>query len=597
MGNKDEKTFLDLFSSATNELDDNSLNNEDKDINSEELNQTKEPITFDNIFDNITPNDSKDKNIEPLSNDIAFPKKIETDVNEETKIPTDEETNSFNFNSIFNDFTNTNIHNEENNDNVNNDINNIENNNNPSFDFNSIFDNIEDQDNNGEDGETSTNITINEESINNEEEKKEETPLFDNNIFLTTNENNIESEKEETNDKDITLEKTNEVLSTNIKEPTSFDFSNNPFLNNDIALEEKPLVEMPAIEENPFFKEGKEEVKEEENSNDNPFFDANTIVEEPKKESNPFFDSAPNITKDIKENNPFFDNISDVEKTTIDNDKDNKDESIGKQEEPSKSTSPFFDTEPQKSTSPFFDVETKKEEEINPFFQNQINLIENKTPSNQSGKIETTNTKHFNVKVVKKKEPFYKTILGVLSYALFIWLLLIGAALLVYVLDIKIRAAKGDYSAPKFNAYVVLTGSMLPEIKVYDVVVTKKTDAAELKEGDVITFASADQRFLGTIITHRIIKKNPPTETQGYTFQTRGDNNNVADSALVPENNIFGKVILKIPKLGYLQEFLASDGGWIIVILIPCLTVISYDTVKLIKGLKKKKYKNIKVQK
>ena len=66
---------------------------------------------------------------------------------------------------------------------------------------------------------------------------------------------------------------------------------------------------------------------------------------------------------------------------------------------------------------------------------------------------------------------------------------------------------------------------------------------------------------------------------------------------MVPEKNIFGKVILKIPKLGYLQEFLASKGGWIIVILIPCLAVISYDVVKLAKGLKRKKYKNIIVQK
>ena len=118
-----------------------------------------------------------------------------------------------------------------------------------------------------------------------------------------------------------------------------------------------------------------------------------------------------------------------------------------------------------------------------------------------------------------------------------------------------------------------------------------------LKKGDIITFASADSRFRGTIITHRIMKKNPSADGKGYTFQTKGDNNNVADSALVPENNIYGKVILKIPKLGYLQEFLASDGGWIIVILIPCLVVISYDTVKLIKGLRRKKYKNIKVQK
>ena len=137
---------------------------------------------------------------------------------------------------------------------------------------------------------------------------------------------------------------------------------------------------------------------------------------------------------------------------------------------------------------------------------------------------------------------------------------------------------------------------MLPDIQVYDVVVTKKVAAKTLEEGDVITFASSDSRFLNTIITHRIIKKNYDKETNAYTFQTKGDNNNVADSALVNSNNIYGKVIIKIPKLGYLQEFLTTGGGWIMVILLPCLVVISYDIVKLAKSLKKKKYKNIKVQ-
>ena len=249
-----------------------------------------------------------------------------------------------------------------------------------------------------------------------------------------------------------------------------------------------------------------------------------------------------------------------------------------------------------KNSSPFFQEELLQNEN-NPFFYNQINLVENKIHDVTKEKIDTTNTKNFHVKIEKKKEPLIKIILGVISYAIFIWLLLVGITLLIYVLDIKIRSAKGDNSAPKFNAYVVLTGSMLPEIQVNDVVITKRMDASRLKEGDIITFASSDSRFLGTIITHRIVKKNPATDNEGYTFQTKGDNNNVADSALVLEKDIYGKVILKIPKLGYLQEFLASDGGWIIVILIPCLTVISYDIVKLAKGLKRKKYKNIKVQK
>ena len=250
------------------------------------------------------------------------------------------------------------------------------------------------------------------------------------------------------------------------------------------------------------------------------------------------------------------------------------------------------------SESPFFaetnDVVSREE---NPLFLNTLNLVENVNQEKKVDVIDITKSRHFNVKIVKKKEPLIKVFIGVISYAIFIWLLFIGITLLIYVLDIKIRAFKGDYSSPTYNAYVVLTGSMLPDIQVYDVVVTKKIDASDLKVGDVITFASADTRFLNTTITHRIIKKNYDAETKSYAFQTKGDNNNVADSALVPQNNIYGKVILKVPKLGYLQEFLASDGGWIIVILIPCLAVISYDIVKLAKGLKKKKYKNIKVQK
>ncbi len=248
--------------------------------------------------------------------------------------------------------------------------------------------------------------------------------------------------------------------------------------------------------------------------------------------------------------------------------------------------------------NPFFDKVEEDNNNVNPFFDNKLNLVEEPEYSNKdvNGKINLNNVQNFDVKIRKKKPNLLQAIIGVLSYALFIWLLLIGVALLVYVLDIKIRAVKGDNSPPKYGAYVVLTGSMLPEIQVYDVVVTKQQDAKDLKEGDVITFASSDTRFAGTIITHRIIKKNYNSKTKSYTFQTKGDNNNVADSALVSPNDIFGKVILKIPKLGYLRDFLASDGGWILVVLFPCLAVVAYDIVKIGKGLKRKKYKNIIVQ-
>lgn len=435
-------------------------------------------------------------------------------------------------------------------------------------------------------------------------EQKEEQSNTDNNLFFNRED---ESPKEETN---VFFETSSFDVNNSHEQNLEPQEVDNSFLKEELSNLEDSITTNPFFTENeeknetteeveisnPFFsgqeekneKETVEEIKDSaeiNNNNNNPFFNEPNeaiapVIDLKLTEASPESNDEPKLDA----SNPFFQNDNTKEETPKTLIEEKKTQEINTESDTSKSSSPFFEEE-------------KKEETNNPFFQGQLNLVENKQHNNPVGNIDITKSKHFDVKIVKKKDSPLKFIIGVLSYALFIFLLLIGITLLVYVLDTKIRAAKGDYSAPTFNAYVVLTGSMLPEIQVNDVVVTKKVDASTLKEGDIITFASADSRFLGTIITHRIIKKNPPDGTNGYTFQTRGDNNNVADSALVPESNIYGKVILKIPKLGYLQEFLASDGGWIIVILIPCLTVISYDVVKLIKGLKRKKYKNIKVQK
>ena len=153
---------------------------------------------------------------------------------------------------------------------------------------------------------------------------------------------------------------------------------------------------------------------------------------------------------------------------------------------------------------------------------------------------------------------------------------------------------------PKYNAYVVLTGSMVPEILVNDVVVTKRVEEEKLKVGDIITFISTDERFNGLIITHRIKQVFVDPVTGEYSYETKGDANNTVDFTHAKGSNVLGKVVLKIPKLGYIQTFLATKGGWIFVILIPCLAVLSYDIMKLIKtigkkGMSKKKRLNVKL--
>ena len=449
-------------------------------------------------------------------------------------------------------------------------------------------------------------------------------PLKKQNPFFNTSvekehDKSLEQSSQDDNSKDDLFQKAVKDSSTKDEKKSTEEF-NLFFSANDEKEQDKPL-ELSSQDDNSkddLFQKAvkdsstKDETKLTEESN--PFFNANDEKEQDKalepasqddNSKDDLFQKAvkDSSTKDEKksteESNPFF-NANDEKETITTSDKIEVDSTNKSNDIVSE---PNFSDEDNNinniSTNPFFEDEKEDKCINNPFFESdKLNLVENSQYANKNidNKIDVSNVQNFDVKIEKKKEPLIKFILGVLSYAIFIWLLLIGITLLIYVLDIKVRSAKGDNSPPKYNAFVVLTGSMLPDIQVYDVVVTKKVAAKTLEEGDVITFASSDSRFLNTIITHRIIKKNYDKETSAYTFQTKGDNNNVADSALVNSNNIYGKVIIKIPKLGYLQEFLTTDGGWIMVILLPCLVVISYDIVKLAKSLKKKKYKNIKVQ-
>lgn len=203
--------------------------------------------------------------------------------------------------------------------------------------------------------------------------------------------------------------------------------------------------------------------------------------------------------------------------------------------------------------------------------------------------------RHYKVTIVKEKLSPIRFIINVISYAIFMWLILIGITLLVYIADTKIRAAKGDFTPPKYNAYVVLTGSMIPEIDPRDVVVTKKIEGKDLKAGDIITFIPSDSRISNIIVTHRILNKYYDATSDKYTYQTKGDANNTPDFTLAQDANIIGKVIFKIPKVGYIQELLATKGGLIIVVLIPALFILSYDIMRLGKNIARNKKKKASV--
>lgn len=138
-----------------------------------------------------------------------------------------------------------------------------------------------------------------------------------------------------------------------------------------------------------------------------------------------------------------------------------------------------------------------------------------------------------------------------------------------------------EYTAP-FGLYTIISGSMEPNVSVYDVVIAVDTDISKLKVGDIITFISTWDVNYGLTVTHRVVEISKNVNGE-YQITTKGDNNQTKDSSTVTQSNLVGKVVGRIPQLGRIQFFLATKTGWFLVVFIPALGVIIFDIIKILK--------------
>ncbi len=176
----------------------------------------------------------------------------------------------------------------------------------------------------------------------------------------------------------------------------------------------------------------------------------------------------------------------------------------------------------------------------------------------------------------------FKFITSVISWTALVILILLALFLAYYTISTRIYSSKGEKFEPYVSLYTIVSGSMEPNIKVYDVVISKKIkNPKDIKVGDVITFVSTSSISKGMTVTHRVIEVK---ETEkGTVYRTKGDNNLSPDTAPAEFHNVIGKVILRVPQLGRVQSFIGTQSGWLIVIVIPALIIIISDILKIFK--------------
>lgn len=181
------------------------------------------------------------------------------------------------------------------------------------------------------------------------------------------------------------------------------------------------------------------------------------------------------------------------------------------------------------------------------------------------------------------RSEVFKLLSTILSWTIFVILVICACFLLYYFIAMRVYVAKGSGYEPKFSLYTIISPSMVPNINVYDVVVDVRVDNPEdIEINDVITFNSTIPELHGSTITHRVIAINKDSEGN-YYYQTKGDNNLVDDGIKVPFESIVGKVALRIPKLGNVQKLLATKTGWIIIITLIAVAILVKDMIRLIR--------------
>ncbi len=115
--------------------------------------------------------------------------------------------------------------------------------------------------------------------------------------------------------------------------------------------------------------------------------------------------------------------------------------------------------------------------------------------------------------------------------------------------------------------YVVSSGSMVPELQVFDVLVVQGNDPFEsVKVGEIIVFnrPSGQDR----VIVHRVTSI---TNEDPFTIRTKGDANPTSIPGTdfpITEEEYIGKVAYVIPQVGYVTRVLTPPINYIIIAII-----------------------------
>ena len=166
------------------------------------------------------------------------------------------------------------------------------------------------------------------------------------------------------------------------------------------------------------------------------------------------------------------------------------------------------------------------------------------------------------------------TVIGAIICVLLVPILVVNCILLF-------KGATNSDEVPSVGGvvpFIVLSDSMSPEIQSGDLIVCRQQDATSVREGDVISFFDPEGNGV-SVVSHRVTAIT--TDDSGQpVFTTKGDANNVEDSAPVTADKLVGVYQFRIPGLGNVAMFMQSTQGLVICVAVPVALLLAYDILR-----------------
>jgi signal peptidase len=117
------------------------------------------------------------------------------------------------------------------------------------------------------------------------------------------------------------------------------------------------------------------------------------------------------------------------------------------------------------------------------------------------------------------------------------------------------------------RSFTVRSGSMTPAIETGDVEVVEPIAPLAARVGDVVTFR--DPEGSGRLYSHRV--QSIRSRGEEVAFVTRGDANTSTERWSVPADGSIGRVLYRIPKVGYALVWTGTVPVRIALVAIPAL--------------------------